>query len=209
MTAPRSLLPIGMNMDLPSEGGRPPERSSTRTWLAIGLAATIAWVVFLATAGPIGGDGRAPSLEAPSPPAQAEFGWSLLDLDGSPVDFGKYRGKTIVLNLWATWCAPCLQEMPSIASLAADKRLKDREVVFLCVSVDRSAETLRRFVREKSWKMTVLRATSIPDIFTTEGIPATFLIGPDGRIAAAQVGAAKWDDPSVVDFLEKLARPAR
>ena len=63
-------------------------------------------------------------------------------------------------------------------------------------------------MRDKKWPMTVLRATELPDVFLTDGIPATFLIAPDGRIAASEVGAARWDDPSVVEFLERLAAPA-
>ena len=55
--------------------------------------------------------------------------------------------------------------------------------------------------------MTILRAERMPAVFSTEGIPATFLIGPDGRIAASRVGAADWNEPGVVSFLEKLASP--
>ncbi len=179
----------------------------TRIWLAIGLAATVAWGIFLATAGPRPGSGSAPSLEPPIPPIRADFAWNLLDVDGKPVEFAKFRGRPILLNLWATWCGPCLQEMPSIAALAENPRLKAKGFAVVCVSVDESAATLRRFVEGKPWKMTILRATSLPPAFLTDGIPATFLIAPDGRVAAAQVGAARWDDPSVVDFLEKLAVP--
>ena len=197
-------------MDLQSTSGRPPEKSSTRKWLAIGLAATIAWVIFLASAGPRGGDGMLPpNLDSSGVHPPADFRWALVDLDGKPVDFAGFRGRPILLNRWATWCGPCLQEMPSIAALAANKRLKDKGVVFLCVSTDDSAEALRRFVKEKSWGMTLLRANSIPAAFTTEGIPATFLIAPDGRVVVSQVGSAKWDDASVVDFLAKLATPGR
>ena len=99
-----------------------------------------------------------------------------------------------------------MAELPAIATLAANPRLKD--VAFVCVSTDESPEVLRRFVRDKKWPMTVLRSTELPDVFLTDGIPATFLIAPDGRIAASEVGAARWDDPSVVEFLERLASPA-
>ena len=54
--------------------------------------------------------------------------------------------------------------------------------------------------------MTVLRATDLPPVFTTEGIPATFLIAPDGHIAAQAIGGARWDDPSVIAFLERLSK---
>ena len=187
-----------------------PPKSQTRKWLAIGLAALLAWVAFLATAGRVipPGDLGAPLLQASGVPRPAEFGWTLLDLDDKPVDFATFRGKPILLNIWATWCGPCLEEMPSIANLAANRTLKDKGVVFLCVSTDDSSEALRRFLKDKGWGMTILRATSIPTVFQTEGIPATFLIAPDGRIVTAEVGAAKWDDPAVIDFLQELAKPA-
>jgi thiol-disulfide isomerase/thioredoxin len=187
-----------------------PPQSATRKWLAIGLAAVLAWVAFLATAGrgirP--GELGAPSLQTSGAPRPAEFGWTLLDLDDKPVDFSTFRGKPILLNIWATWCPPCREEMPSIANLAANQRLKDKGVVFLCVSVDESSQALQSFLKDKNWGMTILRATSLPPAFQTEGIPATFLIAPDGKIVTAEVGSAKWDDPTVIDFLDKLAKPA-
>jgi thiol-disulfide isomerase/thioredoxin len=184
-----------------------PTRNSTRKWLAVGLAVVIAWVIFVSSARQmLKLDGLAPpSLESSAVPRPVDFGWTLLDLDGKPVDFARFKGRTILLNLWATWCPPCLKEMPSIANLAASEDLKGRNIVFLCVSTDESAEALRQFMKDKDWKMTVLRATSLPPSFETEGIPATFLIGPDGGIAAAEIGAAQWDDPSVIAFLQKLA----
>jgi thiol-disulfide isomerase/thioredoxin len=184
--------------------------NETRKWLAIGLAAALAWAAFLSTSSKMIGVGglRPPALEGSAHPRPADFGWTLLDLDDKPVDLAHFRGRPILLNLWATWCGPCLQEMPSIARLAADPRIKDKGVVVLCVSIDDSAQTLRRFVKDKDWGMTILRATSAPPAFQTEGIPATFLIAPDGRIVASEIGSARWDDPSVVEFLEKLAKPA-
>jgi thiol-disulfide isomerase/thioredoxin len=186
-----------------------PPRNNTRIGMAIGLAVVIASVVFLATVGRVlkVGELEPPSLATLGITRPADFRWTLLDLDGKPVEFSSFQGRPILLNIWATWCGPCLQEMPSIANLAASEDLKGRGIVFLCVSTDDSAEALRQFMKGKDWKMTVLRATSIPPVFQTEGIPATFLIAPDGRIAAAEMNAAVWDDPSVVYFLQKMARP--
>lgn len=78
----------------------------------------------------------------------------------------------------------------------------------VCVSTDESPEVLRRYVAGKPWPMTILRATGLTSAFLTDGIPATFILAPDGRIAAAETGAARWDDPSVVAFLTRLATPA-
>ena len=97
--------------------------------------------------------------------------------------------------------------MPSIANLAADPRLKD--VAFVCVSTDDSRRAVSQFLAGKDWPMTVLRATDMPPVFSTDGIPATFLIAPDGRIAAAEVGAADWNQPDVVEALVTLAKPGK
>jgi thiol-disulfide isomerase/thioredoxin len=135
----------------------------------------------------------------------ADYNWTLTDLDGQAVPFAKFKGKTVFLNIWATWCGPCVGEMPSIAKLARDPRLQGKNIEFVCASIAESAESVRGFLTGKDWTMTILRADKTPAVFASEGIPATFLIGPDGRIAATKIGAADWNEPGVVAFLEKLA----
>ena len=166
-----------------------------RVWLYVALVFIVFWMVVLRYFNPL-----APS----GPGTSVDFAWSLRDLDGKPVAFSQYRGKAIFLNIWATWCPPCVGEMPSIARLAANPKLKD--VVFLCASVDDSPEPVKAFLRDKNWPMTIVHAGDVPPVFKTEGIPATFLIGPDGKIASSEVGSADWDSPEVADFLIKLAR---
>ncbi len=187
------------------EAARPP----IRTWFFVALALTLAWVTYLALFGPSpeAGGLEPPGLAPLDRPIRTEYAWPLRDLDDKPADFARFRGRPVLLNLWATWCGPCLEEMPAIANLAADPRIKAAGVAVVCVSTDESPEALRRYVAGKPWEMTILRATSLPREFATKGIPATFLIAPDGRVVAAQVGSAKWDHPSVVAFLEKLAPP--
>jgi thiol-disulfide isomerase/thioredoxin len=178
-----------------------------RTWWILGLGFVIAWGLYLIFFGPrTTVELSPPRLATSAEPKQVDYSLTVHDLNEKPVPFERYRGKVVFLNIWATWCPPCVAELPSIARLAADPRLK--EVAFLCVATDESAETVRDFLRDKDWPMTVLHATSLPNVFTTDGIPATFLIAPDGRIVAMEVGAAAWDDPSAVEHLEKLAKPA-
>jgi hypothetical protein len=98
--------------------------------------------------------------------------------------------------------------MPSIARLAADPRWKGKNIEFVCVSVDDSPETVRSFLRGKDWPMTVLRSRSLPPVFTTDGIPATFVIAPDGKIVVNEIGSSEWDTPEVVALLEKTAAQA-
>ena len=173
-----------------------------RTWLYVGLAFLVCWTVILRYYNPLRSR-AAPRLGGGSNLGSADFAWKIQDLDGAPVEFAKYQGKPIFLNIWATWCPPCVKEMPSISRLAANPKLKD--VAFVCVSVDDTTDVVKRFLEGKGWPMTVLSARGVPRVFETEGIPATFIIAPDGKIVASEVGSAEWDEPEVVDFLEKLA----
>lgn len=182
-----------------------PAARSDRTWLYVVLAFLVFWFVYLAFFGP-SMPGDAPSLENSALAGPADYSWRLQDLDGNPVSFARFQGRPVFLNLWATWCGPCVREMPSIARLAADPKLKD--VAFVCVSTDDDARTVQQFLnaRGRDWPMTILRAEDVPPVFATDGIPATFLIAPDGRVAASQIGSARWDDPEVVAFLDRLQR---
>lgn len=175
---------------------------SNRRWLAIGVVFTLFWAVFLALFGP---GLPEPSLEGSGTGEPASYDWPLSDLKGQPATLAPFKGRPILLNIWATWCPPCVREMPSIARLAENPRLKGRGIAVVCVSTDDSPESVKAFVEGRSWSMTFLRADRIPPVFLTDGIPATFIIAPDGRIAAKHVGAAEWDKPEVVALLEKLA----
>jgi thiol-disulfide isomerase/thioredoxin len=183
-----------------------PKAKSDRSWLYLALAFTLLWGVYIAWLSPFSGRLAEPRLEPPGSQAVVDYSWKLLDLNDGLVEFSRFKGKTVFLNIWATWCGPCVMEMPTIERLAAKPGLKDVE--FVCVSTDESAATVRRFLAGKNWPMTVLRATSLPPAFQTEGIPATFLISADGRLAASEVGAVKWDNPAAVAFLIDLAKPS-
>jgi thiol-disulfide isomerase/thioredoxin len=172
-----------------------------RTWLFIAIVFLGFWIAYLSLFLP----GRRQPLEDSGIDVPAEYNWTLEDLSEQPVRFTRFQGKTVFLNIWATWCGPCRLEMPSIASLAENPRLKDKDIQFVCVSTDDSVEIVRRYVSDKNWPMTVLRARSLPRVFRTEGIPATFIIGPSGRVLAAEIGANDWNRPAVIAFLEKAA----
>jgi thiol-disulfide isomerase/thioredoxin len=181
--------------------GDKPGASPGRTWLLIGLAFVLFWVLYLAFFGPR----NHPALESSGMSQPAAYDWSLLDLKDQPVRFSRFQGKPLFLNIWATWCGPCVEEMPSIARLADHPKLKGKGFEFVCVSTDNSSEDVRRFLAGKGWSMTFLRAEKLPGVFLTDGIPATFIIAADGRIAAAQIGSTEWDGSDVVNFLEKIA----
>ncbi len=192
-----------------------PENSASATgsddrrmvWLVL-VGLVVAWSIFLYYFQP-GSAGRsplgAPQLAPPRGVNGIDYQWALMGLDGQRVDFARFRGKTLFLNIWATWCGPCVAELPSIANLVSDPKLRDVE--FLCVSTDEDPATVERFLKREKLNLPVALAVSAPPPgLETEGIPATFIIGPDGTILAQEVGSARWDAPEVVEQLQRLSK---
>lgn len=171
-------------------------RPRVNPWWLLGAALALFWAACLVVV--------LPRVLKPTahPGEPADFNWQLLDLDGRPVPFQQFRGKPIFLNIWATWCPPCVREMPSIARLAGRPELKG--VAFICVSADASGNTVKSFLEGKGWPMTVLRAEGAPKVFMTDAIPATFIIAPSGNIVSSAVGAKDWDDAETVSLLREL-----
>jgi peroxiredoxin len=137
----------------------------------------------------------------------ADFDFQLKNLDGEVVNLNDYKGKVIFLNIWATWCPPCIAEMPGIQSLY-DKVDKDK-IVFVMLSTDNSEEKARKFIEKKGFTFPVFMAASqVPEAFRVSSIPSTFVISPEGKIVSKKVGMADYDKKSFLNFLEKLSMEA-
>ena len=183
-----------------------PSKSNTG-WLLL-VVLVLGWVGAMYLLNPGKGSLSAPDLSkrqgfsVAAPPS-----WKLADLDGKPVDFGDFRGKAVFVNLWATWCPPCREEMPGINNLASNERLKD--VVFLAVALDEDPHDVRNYLaKNRVVPRVLIPLEKPPEMFASDGIPATFIVAPDGRIEVGQVGSASWDAPEVVALLERLSRTA-
>ena len=128
----------------------------------------------------------------------------LTDLDGAAFDPAALKGKVVFLNVWATWCGPCRAEMPSIERLYG----KVKGGTSRSWSSPDGAAQGDRAVRTASsgWTFPVYHAEgALPRAFWSRTIPATFVLAPDGRLAFKYNGSARWDDDSVVSFLNGLA----
>ena len=134
-------------------------------------------------------------------------------LDGSGVTLDSYRGKVVLLNVWATWCAPCLEEMPSMERLYKDMAGKDFEI--LAVSVDNPVDgavprqTLEKFAADLGVTFPIFHsapgsADDIQLVFQTTGVPESFLIGKDGVIYRRISGPTSWDSPQYRDQILRL-----
>lgn len=129
------------------------------------------------------------------------YNWPLLLLDGQPVDFSSSSGKVIVLNSWATWCPPCLAEMPSLQSLYNDYGNK---VDFYFVSTE-EASVLQQFLTRKNYSFPVyIETTAAPAVLQSSALPTTFVISKTGKIVMKETGAADWNSNKVRRLLDEL-----
>lgn len=115
---------------------------------------------------------------------------------GEPLTFERYRGKVVLLNVWATWCAPCRVEMPSMEALHRKFAGTDFRVV--AVSVDKEGpDVVREFVQELGLTFDVLhdRTADVQRIYQTTGVPESWVIDRQGVIIKKVIGAAEWDGP--------------
>ena len=140
------------------------------------------------------------------PPQAALLTTSFLKEDGSTTNLEAYRGKVILLNLWATWCAPCLHEMPTLDRLQGAMGSDDFEV--LAVSVDRgelekSALFLRRTGAEHL-DLLVDETQKLNFDFKAYQLPTTLLLDREGREIGRIAGDVVWDSPEVKAFLTKV-----
>ncbi|MER8366407.1 TlpA disulfide reductase family protein [Mesorhizobium sp. M0306] len=137
--------------------------------------------------------------EAPVPVPEISF----KDGNGKPKTLADFHGKVVLLNVWATWCAPCRKEMPTLDRLQAKLGGPDFEVVAL--SMDRAGpEIVKKFFAEIGIKHLALNIdASGKAMFAigSVGLPATLLINRDGKEIGRLIGPAEWDAPDMVDFI--------
>lgn len=139
----------------------------------------------------------------PLPVTQWDYGMTARELDGAEVDFQAFRGRVLILNFWATWCAPCIAEMPSLARLA--ESTADVDVVLACITRE-PEKVVTAFALKRELEVPIFRLEGDPpEPFATRAIPATFIVDRRGTIAFRHVGAAAWDDEQVVEFVRGLA----
>lgn len=192
-------------------------RSCARAWAAprLAAAASLAALLWSSACAPGSGASRAVpeasphTLAAPEPavrsgqPVTPDPDWTLRRLDGSTFTLGDLRGRPVFVNLWATWCPPCVEELPAIDRLA--RAVAETGVHFLLVSPE-EGDRVRRFSERLALELSpVLEETLAPRAFGEMALPTTAILDARGRMVLLHRGAAAWDDPEIVALLRELA----
>ncbi|MBJ7881385.1 TlpA family protein disulfide reductase [Gelidibacter salicanalis] len=144
------------------------------------------------------------SSEATTLPAatKADFSLKLMDRDGNITSLADLKGKVIFMNFWATWCPPCIAEMPSIDKL--HEEMGD-EVAFVILSLDQDFELAKAFDKRKGYNLPIYApASNLPPMYQSSAIPTTYVIDAAGNLALTHKGMADYSNSEFKDFLKSL-----
>ena len=130
--------------------------------------------------------------------------FELSDDQGLGVSLDDYAGKVVLLNFWATWCPPCVQEMPSLNRTY--ERFRDDGMVVLGVSVDEDAEQYARFLRNRGVTFPTVRdpEREVSTRYGTMKYPESYLISRDGRVLRKYIGPEDWGRPEIANYLRSV-----
>ena len=145
-----------------------------------------------------------PSTEALTETKSDLTGIRFKDSKGNVVSLSDLNGKVIFLNFWATWCPPCLAEMPSINKLH-QKFENDKDFVFLFVDADGDFAKAQAYMDRKKYKMPVFTfASELPKTIFKGTLPTTIVFDKKGRLSLHEEGAANYNDPKFINFVQQL-----
>lgn len=127
--------------------------------------------------------------------------WTITTIDGKKIEFKELNDKPVFVNLWATWCPPCIAELPGIIDLY--ENYKD-DVNFVLAS-NENPQKLKEYIKKKGYPENVFFINStLPGDFYSKSIPATFIIDNNGHVVLSKKGAARWNSGKVENILDEL-----
>lgn len=131
----------------------------------------------------------------------SDFDWNLTDSSGKTVNFKEMEGNIILVNFWATWCPPCVAEMPSLAKLYADYGDK---ISFVFMTKDKT-EVVNTFFKKNGYDFPVYSTrANVPKELESPSIPTTYLIDDQGKIVMKEIGSYNWNSTNVRNQIDEL-----
>ncbi len=202
-----------MSTDQPSEAKLESHQASARNKaIAIILAPIILTMIWALWAGIT----TQPVREGSSSPApivgQSAPAFTFPLLAGGTASLADYRGKLVLVNIWATWCPPCIDEMPDLQNLYTQMKTKGAPFEILGVSIDAlGADPVRKWVDRFGITFPILLDPrgSIKKLYRTTGVPETFVIDPKGILVRKFIGPRKWDGPEMFNYLKSILNASK
>lgn len=125
----------------------------------------------------------------------------FVDLNNNPVDLTQYKGRRIVLNYWATWCGPCIKEMPALK--IAEDLLENHNYIFLLVS-DETISKISEFKMNKKFDFNYLKAVNSIETLGIYSLPTSYIFDENGKKIETIVGTIAWDSEQIIEKLKKI-----
>src|SRR5215471_804715 len=163
----------------------------------IGYSARLALILPLAALSACYSGSRPPRIGTAAPD------FTVQDADRT-VKLSDFRGQVVVLNFWATWCPPCVEEMPSLVEM--QRRMKAKGITVVAVSVDVDQNAYRQFLKDHNVNLLTVRdpGQKSNNLYGTFKFPETYIIDRNGVMRRKFIGAVEWTSPEITTFLEKL-----
>lgn len=131
------------------------------------------------------------------------YNWDLVDRQGQSYNLSSASGKVVFINFWASWCPPCVAEMPSLDNLYTDY---NKDVVFLFVARDRKAK-VDTFLDKHGYALPVYYETGFtPEQLYSTSLPTTYILDKNGSIVVAETGAASWNSDATRGIIDNLIK---
>lgn len=150
--------------------------------------------------GVTGCKGKSPELQSSIEVLSIRDKIRIKELNGEKIDLNAYAGKTVFINFWATWCGPCIREMPSIKKV--QETMAEYPVEFLVAS-NETVEQIREFASGTNLALHYVQVQNLEEL-AIPALPTTYIISPEGKLVFSETGYRKWDEPMNIELLTKI-----
>lgn len=170
------------------------------------IVITLVWALWVGlTTAPVQKDSDLPAPVI----GESAPGFTFPLLTGGAASLSDYRGKVVLVNVWATWCPPCIDEMPDLENLYKQMKSQGLPFEILGVSIDAlGADPVQKWVSRFGITFPILLDPrgSIKKLYRTTGVPETFVVDQQGRLLRKFIGPRKWDGAAMVNFLKSIIK---